>query len=162
MTEINKDENTTKEIKQTIVEETRKIKIPYYAYEDEAQTQKNQSNNNNKEIPTFDLNQIFQINFSYNFDLLKGLLESLIKNQQEALKDFLKSKKESEIKINELEHKILDMKITISDAKYIQDLETEKEKLKEKSEKMKMKVIKEINLEEKKDEHPMQVVEVNI
>ena len=162
MTEINKDENTTKEIKQTIVEETRKIKIPYYAYEDEAQTQKNQSNNNNKEIPTFDLNQIFQINFSYNFDLLKGLLESLIKNQQEALKDFLKSKKESEIKINELEHKILDMKITISDPKYIQDLETEKEKLKEKSEKMKMKVIKEINLEEKKDEHPMQVVEVNI
>ena len=162
MTEINKDENATKEIKQTIVEETRKIKIPYYAYEDEAQTQKNQSNNNNKEIPTFDLNQIFQINFSYNFDLLKGLLESLIKNQQEALKDFLKSKKESEIKINELEHKILDMKITISDPKYIQDLETEKEKLKEKSEKMKMKVIKEINLEEKKDEHPMQVVEVNI
>ena len=162
MTEINKDENTTKEIKQTIVEETRKIKIPYYAYEDEAQTQKNQSNNNNKEIPTFDLNQIFLINFSYNFDLLKGLLESLIKNQQEALKDFLKSKKESEIKINELEHKILDMKITISDPKYIQDLETEKEKLKEKSEKMKMKVIKEINLEEKKDEHPMQVVEVNI
>ena len=162
MTEINKDENTTKEIKQTIVEETRKIKIPYYAYEDKAQTQKNQSNNNNKEIPTFDLNQIFQINFSYNFDLLKGLLESLIKNQQEAIKDFLKSKKESEIKINELEHKILDMKITISDPKYIQDLETEKEKLKEKSEKMKMKVIKEINLEEKKDEHPMQVVEVNI
>ena len=162
MTEINKDENTTKEIKQTIVEETREIKIPYYAYENEALTQKNPSNSNNKEIPTFDLNQIFQINFSYNFDLLKGLLESLIKNQQEALKDFLKSKKESEIKINELEHKILDMKITISDPKYIQDLETEKEKLKEKSEKMKMKVIKEINLEEKKDEHPMQVVEVNI
>ena len=162
MTEINKDENTTKEIKQTIVEETRKIKIPYYAYEDEAQTQKNQSNNNNKEIPTFDLNQIFQINFSYNFDLLKGLLESLIKNQQEAIKDFLKSKKESEIKINELEHKILDLKISISDPKYIQDFETEKEKLKEKSEKMKIKVIKEINLEEKKDEHPMQVVEVNI
>ena len=101
MTEINKDENTTKEIKQTIVEETRKIKIPYYAYENEAQTQKNPSNSNNKEIPTFDLNRIFQINFSYNFDLLKGLLESLIKNQQEALKDFLKSKKESEIKINE-------------------------------------------------------------
>jgi hypothetical protein len=27
---------------------------------------------------------------------------------------------------------------------------------------MKMKVIKEINLESKKDEHPMQIVEVNI
>ena len=99
MTEINKDENTTKEIKQTIVEETRKIKIPYYAYENEAQTQKNPSNSNNKEIPTFDLNQIFQINFSYNFDLLKGLLESLINNQQETQKELLIMKKEYEIKL---------------------------------------------------------------
>ena len=157
MTEENK-----KEIKQTNIEETRKIKIPYLTYAEEDPLQSSNENKNRGKIPIFDLNQIFKINFSYNFDLLKGLLESLIKNQQEALKDFLKSKKESEIKINELEHKILDMKITISDPKYIQDLETEKEKLKEKSEKMKMKVIKEINLEEKKDEHPMQVVEVNI
>ena len=162
MTEINKEESNNKEIKQTIIEETHKIKIPYYAYEEEAKLSPNKTKNNQKEIPIYDLNQIFKINFSYNFDLLKGLLESLIKNQQETQKDLLKSKKESEVKINELERKIIDMKILISDPKHIQDLETEKEKLKEKSEKMKMKVIKEINLESKKDEHPMQIVEVNI
>jgi len=162
MTEINKEDSNNKEIKQTIIEETHKIKIPYYAYEEEAKSSPNKTKNNQNEIPIFDLNQIFKINFSYNFDLLKGLLESLIKNQQETQKDLLKSKKESEMKINELERKIIDMKIIISDPKHIQDLETEKEKLKEKSEKMKMKVIKEINLESKKDEHPMQIVEVNI
>ena len=162
MTEINKEESNNKEIKQTIIEETHKIKIPYYAYEEEAKLSPNKTKNNQKEIPIFDLNQIFKINFSYNFDLLKGLLESLIKNQQETQKDLLKSKKESEMKINELESKIIDMKILISDPKHIQDLETEKEKLKEKSEKMKMKVIKEINLESEKDEHPIQIVEVNI
>ena len=162
MTEINKEESNNKEIKQTIIEETHKIKIPYYAYEEEAKLSPNKTKNNKKEIPIYDLNQIFKINFSYNFDLLKGLLESLIKNQQETQKDLLKSKKESEMKINELESKIIDMKILISDPKHIQDLETEKEKLKEKSEKMKMKVIKEINLESEKDEHPIQIVEVNI
>ena len=162
MTEINKEESNNKEIKQTIIEETHKIKIPYYAYEEEAKLSPNKTKNNKKEIPIYDLNQIFKINFSYNFDLLKGLLESLIKNQQETQKDLLKSKKESEMKINELERKIIDMKILISDPKHIQDLETEKEKLKEKSEKMKMKVIKEINLESEKDEHPIQIVEVNI
>ena len=162
MTEINKEESNNKEIKQTIIEETHKIKIPYYAYEEEAKLSPNKTKNNQKEIPIYDLNQIFKINFSYNFDLLKGLLESLIKNQQETQKDLLKSKKESEVKINELERKIIDMKILISDPKHIQDLETEKEKLKEKSEKMKMKVIKEINLESEKDEHPIQIVEVNI
>ena len=162
MTEINKEESNNKEIKQTIIEETHKIKIPYYAYEEEAKLSPNKTKNNQKEIPIYDLNQIFKINFSYNFDLLKGLLESLIKNQQETQKDLLKSKKESEMKINELESKIIDMKILISDPKHIQDLETEKEKLKEKSEKMKMKVIKEINLESEKDEHPIQIVEVNI
>ena len=162
MTEINKEESNNKEIKQTIIEETHKIKIPYYAYEEEAKLSPNKTKNNKKEIPIYDLNQIFKINFSYNFDLLKGLLESLIKNQQETQKDLLKSKKESEMKINELERKIIDMKILISDPKHIQDLETEKEKLEEKSEKMKMKVIKEINLESEKDEHPIQIVEVNI
>jgi hypothetical protein len=95
-------------------------------------------------------------------DLLKGLLETLIKNQQETQKDLLNSKKESEMKINELERKIIDMKILISDPNQIQILETEKEKLKEKSEKMRVKVIKEINLESKKDEQPKQIEEVII
>ena len=162
MTEAENENKIINEVKQTIIEESRKVKIPYYTYEEETKLNQIKSKNNPKEIPIFDLNQIFKINFSYNFDLLKGLLESLIKNQQETQKDLLKSKKESEMKINELERKIIDMKILICDPKHIQDLETEKEKLKEKSEKMKMKVIKEINLESKKDEHPMQIVEVNI
>jgi len=162
MTEINKEENNNKEIKQTIIEESNKIKIPYYIYEEETKLNQIKSKNNPKEIPIFDLNKIFQINFSYNFDLLKGLLETLIKNQQETQKDLLNSKKESEMKINELERKIIDMKILISDPNQIQILETEKEKLKEKSEKMRVKVIKEINLESKKDEQPKQIEEVII
>ena len=162
MTEINKEENNNKEIKQTIIEESNKIKIPYYTYEEETKLNQIQSKNNPKEIPIFDLNKIFQINFSYNFDLLKSLLETLIKNQQETQKDLLNSKKESEMKINELERKIIDMKILISDPNQIQILETEKEKLKEKSEKMRVKVIKEINLESKKDEQPKQIEEVII
>ena len=162
MTELNKEENNTKEIKQTVIEESHLIKIPYYTYEEETKLNPIQSKNISKEIPIFDLNKIFQINFSYNFDLLKGLLETLIKNQQETQKDLLNSKKENEMKINELERKIIDMKILISDPKHIQDLETEKEKLKEKSEKMKMKVIKEINLESKKDDQPKQIIEVTI
>lgn len=162
MTELNKEENNTKEIKQTVIEESHGIKIPYYTYEEETKLNLIQSKNISKEIPIFDLNKIFQINFSYNFDLLKGLLETLINNQQETQKDLLNSKKENEMKINELERKIIDIKILISDPKHIQDLETEKEKLKEKSEKMKMKVIKEINLESKKDEQPKQIIEVTI
>ena len=66
------------------------------------------------------------------------------------------------MKINELERKIIDMKILISDPNQIQILETEKEKLKEKSEKMRVKVIKEINLESKKDEQTKQIEEVII
>ena len=137
-----------------------KIKIPYYAYENEAQTQKNPSNSNNKEIPTFDLNQIFQINFSYNFDLLKGLLESLINNQQETQKELLIMKKEYEIKLNELETKIIDMKISMSEPKNIEELVSEKEKLENESEKIKSKVIKEKNLEIEKNEYAIQNLEV--
>ena len=29
-----------------------------------------------------DLNKMFQMNFSYNFDLLKNLIEALLKNQK--------------------------------------------------------------------------------
>jgi len=48
----------------------------------------------------FDLNKIFHIDLSYNFDLLKNLLSSIIKNQK--LKDE---------KITELENQILDLRI---------------------------------------------------
>ena len=56
----------------------------------------------NKQI--FDLNQIFHIDLSYNFDLLKNLLSTIIKNQK--IKDQ---------KIAELENQILDLKIAFNE-----------------------------------------------
>lgn len=155
MTEENK-----KEIKQTNIEETRKIKIPYLTYTEEDPLQSANENKNRGKIPIFDLNQIFKINFSYNFDLLKGLLESLINNQQETQKELLIMKKEYEIKLNELETKIIDMKIAMSEPKYIEELVSEKEKLENESEKIKSKVIKEKNLEIEKNEYKIQNLEV--
>ena len=41
------------------------------------------SNIGGKDSPeVIDLNKIFQMNFSYNFDLLKNLMEALMKNQK--------------------------------------------------------------------------------
>ena len=56
----------------------------------------------------FDLNKIFQMNFSYNFDLLKNLIEALMKNQ----KNFQTELKEKSIKIVELENQLLDFKLS--------------------------------------------------
>ena len=117
---------------------------------------------NKEKIPIFDLNQIFKINFSYNFELLKSLLQSLINNQQETQKELLNVKKESELKINELERKLIDMKISMSDPKYIQELEKEKGQLQIESEKMKNRVLKEKNLENEKNEYAVINLEVNI
>ena len=52
----------------------------------------------------FDLNEIFHIDLSYNFDLLKNLLSTIIKNQK--LKDD---------KITELENQILDLRIAYNE-----------------------------------------------
>ncbi len=51
----------------------------------------------------FDLNEIFHIDLSYNFDLLKNLLSTIIKNQK--LKDD---------KLTELENQILDLRIALN------------------------------------------------
>ena len=57
-----------------------------------------------------DLNKVFQINFSYNVELLKNLLEGMLKFQKttegeiEALKE---ENKEKNIKIRKLESKLL-------------------------------------------------------
>jgi hypothetical protein len=62
------------------------------------------SNIGGKENPEIvDLNKIFQMNFSYNFDLLKNLIEALMKNQ----KNFQEELKEKTLKINDLENQIL-------------------------------------------------------
>ena len=51
----------------------------------------------------FDLNDIFHIDLSYNFDLLKNLLSTIIKNQK--LKDD---------KLTEMENQILDLRIALN------------------------------------------------
>ena len=53
----------------------------------------------------FDLNEIFHIDLSYNFDLLKNLLSTIIKNQK--LKDD---------KLTELENQLLDLRIAFNEA----------------------------------------------
>ena len=63
----------------------------------------------------FDLNEIFHIDLSYNFDLLKNLLSTIIKNQK--LKDD---------KLTELENQILDLKIQIGKKDQTPDKEKEK------------------------------------
>ena len=78
---------------------------------------------NDKQI--FDLNEIFHIDLSYNFDLLKNLLSTIIKNQK--LKDD---------KLTELENQILDLRIAfnqdvnkIQSAKKDQKLDKAKDKV---------------------------------
>ena len=118
---------------------------------------KDNKDNNNKnekkrrEIPIFDLNKIFQINLSYNFDILKSLLETLITNQVESQKELLNLKKENEIKINEIERMIVDMKIALSNPhpKVLEELQKEKQKLQQDAQKIKNKIIKEKVLENK-------------
>ena len=63
-------------------------------------------------IEMFDLNKIFQ--FSYNFDILKNLVEALIKNQQSIQKQ-LKSK---QAKILDLEAQFLDLKILLDSGNF--------------------------------------------
>ena len=58
--------------------------------------------NDDKQI--FELNEIYHIDLSYNFDLLKNLLSTIIKNQK--LKDD---------KITELENQILDLRIAYNE-----------------------------------------------
>ena len=65
----------------------------------------NQEGEDNIEI--YDLNKIFQ--FSYNFDILKNIMEALMKNQQNMLKD-LKSKNS---KILDLQTELLDIKLLL-------------------------------------------------
>ena len=61
----------------------------------------NQEGEENIEI--YDLNKIFQMNFSYNFDILKNLIEALMKNQQNMQNEL----KENHTKISDLETQIL-------------------------------------------------------
>ena len=58
-------------------------------------------------IEIYDLNKMFQLNFSYNFDLLKNLMEAIMKNQQTIQNDL----KIKHTKILDLETQLLDLKL---------------------------------------------------
>ena len=59
---------------------------------------------NNQQKTIIDLNKIFHIDLSYNFDLLKNLLSTIIKNQ-----------KTKDDKILDLENQLLNFKILLND-----------------------------------------------
>ena len=59
-----------------------------------------------------DLNKVFQINFSYNIELLKNLLEGILKFQkttEEELESIKEDNKEKNMKIRKLESKLMGM-----------------------------------------------------
>ena len=134
----------------------RNVKIPFLSYDDNNSDLNSIDKDDNDKIPIFDLNKLFHFNFSYNFEVLKSLLETLVLNQQEGQKELLKMKKDNELKINELENKIIDLKIKISSpqisspqissAQTLEELKKEKEKILDEFEKIKKKEIKEKNL----------------
>jgi hypothetical protein len=69
------------------------------------------------DIGLFDLNKIFQVNLNYNFDSLKTLLEGLVasyKKSEEEIEKLKENSKEKDLKINELESKIIDLNILIN------------------------------------------------
>lgn len=69
------------------------------------------------DIGLFDLNKIFQVNLNYNFDSLKTLLEGLVssyKKSEEEIEKLKENSKEKDMKINELEGKIIDLNILIN------------------------------------------------
>ena len=89
------------------------------------------------DIGLLDLNQIFQVNFNYNFDSLKILLEGLInsyKKSQEELENIIAYNKAKDMKIKDLEQKMLDLNILLNNSLGNKE---EVEKLKELKEKLK-------------------------
>ena len=130
----------------------RNVKVPFLSYE-ESVSDSNEIEKGKKDddIPIFYLDKLFEFNFSYNFEILKTLLEKLILNQQESQKELIKIRKNHEIKINEIEKNIIDMKIKISNPQIVEELKKEKDKLLQESEKIKKKIIREKNLELKEE-----------
>ena len=88
------------------------------------------------DIGLLDLNKIFQVNLNYNFDSLKLLLEGLInsyKNTQEELENIRAYNKVKDMKIKDLEQKMLDLNIllnnTVGNAEEAEKLKDLKDKL---------------------------------
>ena len=71
------------------------------------------------DIGLLDLNKIFQVNLNYNFDSLKTLLEGIVasyKKTEEELDNLKVSIKTKDKKINNLEQRMIDLNILISNS----------------------------------------------
>lgn len=124
----------------------RNVNIPFLSYDNPSDLNNSKEEKRQDKIPTFDLNNLFKFSFSYNFEILKSLLETLILNQKAGQKEFLKMKKDYELKINEIESSIIDMKIKLSNPQLVEELKKEKERILEQSEQIRKKIIREKNL----------------
>lgn len=124
----------------------RNVNIPFLSYDNPSDLNNSKEEKRQDKIPTFDLNNLFKFSFSYNFEILKSLLETLILNQKAGQKEFLKMKKDYELKINEIESSIIDMKIKLSNPQFVEELKKEKERILEQSEQIRKKIIREKNL----------------
>ena len=95
------------------------------------------------DIGLLDLNKIFQVNFNYNFDSLKILLEGLItsyKKTEEELENLKAYNKAKDMKIKDLEQRMLDLNILINNslgnAEEVEKLKELKEQLSQEAEQM--------------------------
>lgn len=118
-------DNDIIENKKKVNDNTRIIQIPFIS---DSQT--------NIKIAEFDLNKIFEFNFSYNFELLKNLIETLIKKQNQNHDEFLNFKKNNESKTKGFENEITSLKnsidsmqlsINISKSKNIDTIDKDKD-----------------------------------
>ena len=113
------------------------------------------------DIGLLDLNKIFQVNFNYNFDSLKILLEGLItsyKKTEEELENLRAYNKVKDNKIKDLEQKMIDLNILLLNsqgkAEEIEKLKELKQKLSEEIEEEEVKVIQQPRIKiEKKEEN---------
>ena len=90
------------------------------------------------DIGLLDLNKIFQVNFNYNFDSLKILLEGLItsyKKTEEELENLRAYNKVKDKKIKQMEQNMIDLNIllnnTLGKTEEVEKLKELKQKLSE-------------------------------
>ena len=101
------------------------------------------------DIGLLDLNEIFKLNINYNFDSLKSLLEGLVssyKKSEEELENLKAYNRVKDIKIKELEQKMLDLNIMLSNSLGNSE---EVEKLKEMKIKLEKEVIEQPKIKQK-------------
>ena len=105
------------------------------------------------DIGLLDLNKIFQVNLNYNFDSLKILLEGLInsyKKTEEQMENIKANNKVKDMKIKELEQKMIDLNIllnnSLGNADEVEKLKEMKQKLEEEEEEQEKLVAQQQNI----------------